>query len=73
MRDSLKQKFIAVCDAGIAAKGPTVGLSFYAFFSNRNDDPESLMEAATWWIQIHRLDHFEKAEKVKALVLAEGL
>lgn len=73
MRDSLKQKFIVVCDARIAAKGPTVGLSFYAFFSNRNDDPESLMEAAKWWIQIHRLDHFEKAEKVKALVLAEGL
>ena len=31
------------------------------------------MEAATWWILIHRLDHFEKAEKVKSLVLAEGL
>lgn len=73
MRDSLKQKIVAVCDAKIAAKGATVGLSFYAFFANRNDDPELLMEAATWWIQIHRLDHFEKAEKVRALVLAEGL
>jgi len=73
MRDSLKQKIITVCDAKIAAKGPTVGLSFYAFFANRNDDPELLMEAATWWIRTHRLDHFEKAEKVKALVLAEGL
>lgn len=72
MRDSLKQKIVAVCDAKIAAKGPTVGLSFYAFFANRNDDPELLMEAATWWIKIHRLDHFEKAEKVKTLVLAEG-
>jgi len=72
MRDSLKQKIITVCDAKIAAKGPTVGLSFYAFFANRNDDPELLMEAATWWIRIHQLDHFEKAEKVKALVLAEG-
>lgn len=71
MRDSLKQKIITVCDAKIAAKGPTVGLSFYAFFSNRNDDPELLMEAATWWIQTHRLDHFEKAGKIKALVLAE--
>ncbi len=71
MRNSLKQKIIETCDHKIAAKGPTVGLSFYAFFANRNDDPELLMEAATWWIQIHRLDHFEKAEKVKALVLAE--
>ncbi|WP_449468366.1 DUF6500 family protein [Stenotrophomonas humi] len=42
-------------------------------FANRNEDPELLMEAATWWIQIHRLDHFEKASRVKALVLAEGL
>ena len=72
MRDSLKQKIVAVSDAKIAAKGATVGLSFYAFFANRNDDPELLMEAATWWIQTHRLDHFEKAEKVKALVLVEG-
>ena len=72
MRDSLKQKIVAVCDAKIAAKGATVGLSFYAFFANRNDDPELLMEAATWWIQTHRLDHFEKAEKIKALVLVEG-
>ena len=27
-----------------------------------------LMEAATWWIQTHRLDHFEKAIKIKALL-----
>ncbi|MNM88049.1 hypothetical protein D3C81_1002470 [compost metagenome] len=73
MRDSLKQKIIETCDRKIAAKGPAVGLSFYAFFANRNDDPELLMEAATWWIHIHRLDHFEKASRVKALVLAEGL
>jgi hypothetical protein len=38
-------------------------LSFYAFFANKNDDPELLMEAATWWISIHKLDHFEKAKK----------
>ena len=73
MRESLRKKIVAVCDAKIATKGATVGLSFYAFFANRNDDPELLMEAARWWILIHRLDHFEKAVKVKALVLAEGL
>ncbi|WP_370300586.1 DUF6500 family protein, partial [Rheinheimera baltica] len=26
--------------------------------------------AATWWIQTHRLDHFEKAQKIKQLVQA---
>jgi len=68
LRTSLRQKIIEVCDKKIAAKGPDVGLSFYAFFANKNDDPELLMEAATWWIETHRLDHFEKAVKVKAMV-----
>ncbi len=48
-------------------KGPDVGLSFYAFFANKNDDPELLMEAATWWIMEHKLDHFEKALKIQAM------
>ena len=64
----LKNKIIAVCNAKIAAKGANVGLSFYAFFANKNDHPELLMEAATWWIMTHKLDHFEKAVKIKALV-----
>ena len=70
MRDSLRQKIISVCDAKIAAKGDTVGLSFYAFFKNKNDDPALLMEAATWWIETHALDHFEKAAKIRAMVSA---
>ncbi len=53
----------------IEQKGDNVGVSFYAFFANKNDDPELLMEAATWWISIHKLDHFEKAHKIKAMVL----
>lgn len=69
MRDILRRKIIAVCDAKIASKGEGVGLSFYAFFKNRNDDPELLMEAATWWIELHQLDHFEKAVKIKAMVM----
>ncbi|MGL4406423.1 MAG: DUF6500 family protein [Notoacmeibacter sp.] len=69
MRDSLKQKIVAVCDTKIDQKGPNVGLSFYAFFSNKNDDPELLMEAATWWISTHKLNHFEKAIKIKQMVL----
>lgn len=68
MRASLRAKAIAVCDDKIAKKGVTVGLSFYAFFANKNDDPELLMEAAHWWISSHALDHFEKAVKVRDLI-----
>jgi Family of unknown function (DUF6500) len=68
MRPALKQKIIQVCNEKIAAKGGNVGLSFYAFFANKNDNPELLMEAAEWWIREHRLDHFEKAVKIKKLV-----
>ena len=68
MRPSLKQKVLEVCDRKIAEKGAGVGLSFYAFFANRNDDPELLMEAAEWWIRTHRLDHFERAVKIRAMV-----
>lgn len=68
MQKVLKDKIIAVCDTKIAAKGDNVGLSFYAFFKNKNDNPELLMEAATWWIKTNKLDHFEKAIKIKNLV-----
>ncbi len=70
MRDALRQKVIRVCDAKIASKGEGVGLSFYAFFKNRNDAPVLLMEAANWWIATHKLDHFEKAVKIRAMVAA---
>lgn len=69
MRDSLRRKIIEVCDKKLQAKGDDVGLSFYAFFANKNDNPELLMEAASWWIYTHRLDHFEKALKIKKMVL----
>lgn len=72
MRESLRKKFIEVCDKKIESKGEQVGLSFYAFFANKNDDPELLMEAAQWWIMTHRLDHFEKALKIKQLIQAES-
>ena len=68
MRASLRDKIIEICDKKIASKGELVGLSFYAFFANKNDDPELLMEAAPWWIQTHQLDHFEKAVKIKSMV-----
>jgi len=68
MKPDLKRKIIEVCDKKIVQKGPNVGLSFYAFFSNRNDNPELLMEAAEWWIKRHQLDHFEKAQKIKKMI-----
>ena len=71
MREKLNRHIANVCAEKIASKGEDVGLSFYAFFKNKNDDPALLMEAATWWIQTHRLNHFEKAVKIKAMVERE--
>jgi hypothetical protein len=68
---ALKEKIVAVCHEKLAKKGENVGLSFYAFFANKNDDPDLLMTAATWWIQTHKLDHFEKAMKIIQLVEQE--
>ena len=70
MRQSLRDKAIAVCNAKVAQKGEGVGLSFYAFFKNKNDEPDVLMEAANWWIEVHKLNHFEKAVKIRNLILA---
>jgi len=66
--EALKDKIIKVCNQKIQQKGDNVGLSFYAFFANKNDNPELLMEAATWWIMTHKLDHFEKAVKILNLI-----
>lgn len=71
MHPSLQTKILAICHKKIAQKGDNVGVSFYAFFANKNDDPDRLMEVATWWIQTHQLDHFEKAHKIIALIEAE--
>jgi len=68
MRNSLKEKVVQICDNKILSKGENVGLSFYAFFSNKNDNPELLMEMAKWWILENKLDHFEKAVKIKSMV-----
>jgi len=68
MRESLRNKILDVCNVKIEQKGSNVGLSFYAFFANKNDDPDLLMEAAQWWIMEHKLDHFEKAVKIKSMV-----
>ncbi len=65
MRDSLREKVVHVCNQKMKQKGSDVGLSFYAFCANKNDDPDLLMEVATWWIKTHGLDHFEKAKKIR--------
>ena len=68
MDNEIKLKIAQICEDKIAAKGPNVGLSFYAFFKNKNDNPELLMEVAQWWILENELDHFEKAIKIKDMV-----
>lgn len=68
MQDLIKHKIIEVCNAKIKQKGPNVGLSFYAFFANKNNTPHELMEVAEWWIKTQQLNHFEKAVKIKKLI-----
>ena len=71
MNLALKEKILNICNEKITNKGTNVGLSFYAFFANKNDDPEMLMSVAEWWIRTHQLNHFEKAIKIKQLIEAE--
>lgn len=68
MNASISQKIITVCNEKIEKKGENVGLSFYAFFANKNDNPALLMEVAQWWIMKHQLDHFEKAVKIREMI-----
>mgnify|MGYP000462475530 CR=1 FL=1 len=71
MNKQINQKIIKVCTDKIEKKGENVGLSFYAFFENKNNDPTQLMEVAEWWIMKHKLDHFEKAIKIREMVKHE--
>jgi len=71
MHKTINQKIIAVCNNKIKQKGENVGLSFYAFFANKNDNPKLLMEVAEWWILTHQLNHFEKAVKIKEIIKNE--
>ena len=68
MTPEFRQVVIDVCNAKIAQKGTNVGLSFYAFFKNKNDTPALLFDVAEWWIKTHQLDHFEKAVKIKLMI-----
>jgi len=68
MNQEIRDKMIRVCDEKILRKGESVGLSFYAFFENKNTKPKLLMEVARWWIEEEKLDHFEKAFKIKNII-----
>ena len=68
MNKAIREKIIKVCNAKVALNGTNVGLSFYAFFANKNTEPELLMDVAAWWIKTHQLDHFEKALKIKSMI-----
>lgn len=70
MNLEMRQKILSVCQEKIRQKGEKVQVSFYAFFANKNDQPEALMSVARWWIEEHQLNHFEKATKIYAMVKA---
>ena len=42
MNKTICQKIISICNDKIEKKGENVGLSFYAFFANKNNNPELL-------------------------------
>lgn len=69
MNNEIKQKIVRICDEKILKKWDNVWLSFYAFFENKNTNPELLLEVAKWWIMEHKLDHFVKAKKIKQIIL----
>ncbi len=68
MDREMRNQIISICNEKITKKGEGVGLSFYAFFQNKNTNPLLLLEVATWWIMTHKLDHFEKAIKIKKMI-----
>jgi len=70
MNKNMCKRIIEICDEKITKRGSNVGLSFYAFFENKNTEPELLMSVARWWIEIEKLDHFEKAVKIKDMVIS---
>jgi hypothetical protein len=70
MTHNIRAKMISICNEKIKQKGIDVNVSFYAFFENKNTNPELLMAVATWWIQENKFNHFEKAIKIKTILEA---
>ena len=71
MKKDPKLKIAQICNEKIFKKVVNMGLSLYTFFANKNDNPGLLMKLAEWCIKTHKLDHFEKAVKIKKLVQLE--
>ena len=71
MDKDIYQRIAKICQAKIDKKGDKVGLSFYAFFENKNTDPDLLFSVAKWWIKTHKFDHFEKAIKIRDIARQE--
>lgn len=69
---TILNKMIEICESKIAQKGESVQISFYVFFKNKNYNPELLFEVANWWIMKNKLSHFEKAIKIKNLLINYG-
>ena len=40
LKEELKTRIIHICNKKLLEKGDLVGVSFYAFFANKNDNPE---------------------------------
>lgn len=69
MTPDFQQYMIAICENKIAQKWHNVGISFYVFFKNKNDNPLVLSAVAHRWITVNKFDHFEKAIKIKNILL----
>lgn len=69
MNKEFIEKMINICEEKIAKKGDNVWISFYVFFKNKNDNKELLFSVAKWWIIDNWLDHFEKAVKIKKMLI----
>lgn len=69
MKPDFIKKMIEICEQKIQQKWNNVWLSFYVFFNNKNTDPDLLIIVASRWIKEHKLDHFEKATKIKNILL----
>ncbi len=68
MDKKIINNIIEICNNKIRKKVENVGLSFYAFFENKNSNPKILMKVAEWWILENKLNHFEKAIKIKKMI-----
>ena len=51
LRENFRQEAVAFCQEKIAHIGENVGMLFETFFSNKNDDPELLMDVVVRWIK----------------------